>query len=71
MSFGSQEMRPKSRVLLLMLEVHKFSSHLDEHTRTLIEWAAEDMRARDEREAELKSRLVRQASHLERAEARR
>jgi len=43
MSFGSQEMRPKSRVLLLMLEVHKFSSHLDEHTRTIIEWAVEDM----------------------------
>jgi hypothetical protein len=71
MAEGNPYQRPRSSVLVHMIALHKWADHLDDHTRRILEWAEEDMRARDEREAELKARLVRQALHLERAEARR
>jgi hypothetical protein len=71
MAEGNPYQRPRPRVLLHMIAVHKWADHLDDHTRMILEWVEEEFRDRDKREDELKSRLVRQAAHLERAEARR
>jgi hypothetical protein len=64
MADGNPYPRPSPVMLARMLETHAWSDHLDDQTRKLLEWAHETI-------DELTLRLGRQASHLERAEARR
>lgn len=63
MAEGNPYQRPSPVMLARMLETHAWSDHLDDATRKLLEWAHETI-------DELTLRLGRQASHLERAEAR-
>jgi hypothetical protein len=64
MAEGNPYPRPSPVMLARMLETHAWSDHLDDATRTLLEWAHETI-------DELTLRLGRQAAELERAEARR
>jgi hypothetical protein len=64
MADGNPYQRPSPVMLARMLETHAWSDHVDDQTRKLLEWAHETI-------DELTLRLGRQASHLERAEARR